>query len=132
MATALRRSRHTLAVRPKRFEIPCERTVPRGRPAYAPAPLVPTPPQPLLADTQGERLRALLHQSPRAFGKTTRRWTLALLAEGCLEQGLTARTVSIESSRRALQRLGVGWNRAKHGITSPDPRYAAKKSSVID
>lgn len=90
------------------------------------------PPQSLLADTQGERLRALLHQSPRAFGKTTRRWTLALLAEGCLEQGLTARTVSIESSRRALQRLGVGWNRAKHGITSPDPRYAAKKSSVID
>src|SRR5512144_2414349 len=92
----------------------------------------PNHPQPLLADTQGERLRALLHQSPRAFGKTPRRWTLALLAEGCLEQGLTARTVSIESSRRALQRLGVGWNRAKHGITSPDPRYTAKKSSVID
>ena len=86
---------------------------------------------PLLADAQGERLRALLHESPRTFGKTTSRWTLALLAEVCVEQGLTPRTVSIESIRRALQRLGVGWKRAKHWITSPDPRYRAKKSSVI-
>ena len=86
---------------------------------------------PLLADAQGERLGALLHESPRTFGKTTSRWTLALLAEVCVEHGLTPRTVSIESIRRALQRLGVGWKRAKHWITSPDPRYRAKKSSGI-
>ena len=87
--------------------------------------------QPLLADTQGERRRALWHQSPRVFGKSTRRWTLALLAAVGVEQGLTPRTVSIESIRRALQRLGVGWKRAQHWITSPDPRYRANKSSVI-
>lgn len=86
---------------------------------------------PLLADAQGERLRALLHDNPRAFGKTTSRWTLALVAAVCLEQGLTPRTVSVETIRRALQRLGVSWKRAKHWITSPDPRYAAKKSNAI-
>src|SRR4051812_39676291 len=30
-----------------------------------------------------ERLRALLHQSPRMFGKPTSLWTLALAAEVC-------------------------------------------------
>src|SRR5512134_356716 len=48
----------------------------------------PTHSTPLLADAQGERLRALLHDSPRTFGKTTSRWTLALLAAVCLEPGL--------------------------------------------
>lgn len=87
--------------------------------------------RPRLADAQGERRHALLHESPPTFGKTSSRWTLALLAEVCVEQGLTPRTVSIESIRRALQRLGVGWKRAKHWSPSPDPRYRAKKSSVI-
>lgn len=86
---------------------------------------------PLLADAQGERRRALLHDSPRTFGKTPSRWTLALVAAVCLEQGLTPRTASVETIRRALQRLGVSWKRAKHWITSPDPRYAAKKSNAI-
>ena len=80
------------------------------------------PSPPLLADAQGERRRALWLESPRTFGKTPSRWTLAWLAEVCVEQGLTPRTVSIESIRRALQRLGVGWKRAKHWITSPEPR----------
>ena len=30
--------------------------------------------------------------------------------------------------RQALKRLGVGWTRAKHWLTSPDPEYAAKKN----
>lgn len=77
-----------------------------------------------------ERLRAILHESPRAFGKPTSLWTLRLLAEVCVDQGITADTLSIESMRRALQRLGVGWKRAKHWITSPDPQYALKKSSA--
>ena len=78
-----------------------------------------------------EQLRAILHQSPRAFGKHTSLWTLRLLAEVSVEQGVTSHILSIESIRRACQRMGVRWKRAKHWITSPDPRYALKKSSAI-
>jgi transposase len=74
-----------------------------------------------------EALRALLHQSPRTFGKATSCWTLELAVEVCFEQGLTASQVSIETIRLALKRLGVGWQRAKHWITSPDPAYLRKK-----
>jgi transposase len=74
-----------------------------------------------------ERLRALLHQSPRAFGQPTSLWTLDLVAEVSFEQGLTATRVSDETIRLTLKRLGVRWQRAKHWITSPDPEYARKK-----
>jgi transposase len=74
-----------------------------------------------------EALRALLHQSPRTFGKATSQWTLELAAKVCFEQGLTGSQVSIETIRQALGRLGVGWQRAKNWITSPDPAYARKK-----
>lgn len=86
---------------------------------------------PLLDEVKRERLRAILHQTPRSFGKPTGLWTLRLAAEVCFEQGVTDRTLSIDSIRRALHRMGVGWKRAKHWITSPDPQYALKKSSVI-
>ncbi len=85
---------------------------------------------PLLDTVQCQHLRTILHQSPRAFGKNTSLWTLALLADVCFAQGLTPRLVSVESIRRALQRMGVNWKRAKHWITSPDPRYVSKKSSA--
>ncbi len=78
-----------------------------------------------------EALRALLHQSPRIFDKETSCWTLALAAEVCFEQGLTTGQVSIETIRLALKRLGVGWQRAKHWITSPDPEYLRKKNGVM-
>jgi transposase len=77
-----------------------------------------------------EALRALLHQSPRTFDKATSCWTLELAAEVCFEQGLTVDQVSIETIRQALKRLGVGWQRAKHWITSPDPEYLRKKNGV--
>jgi hypothetical protein len=51
-----------------------------------------------------ESLRALLHQSPRTFGKPTSRWTLALAAEVSFAQGLTPRLVSDEAIRVALRR----------------------------
>jgi transposase len=76
-----------------------------------------------------EALRALLHQSPRTFGKPTSQWTLALAAEISFAQSLTPRLVSDETSRLALRRLGVTWKRAKHWITSPDPAYARKKTA---
>jgi transposase len=77
-----------------------------------------------------ESLRALLHHSPRTFGKPTSRWTLALAAEVSFAQGLTPRLVSDEAMRVALRRLGVAWKRAKHWITSPDPAYARKKNGA--
>lgn len=77
-----------------------------------------------------ERLRALLHQSPRDFGKATSLWTLELAAEVSFEQGITAERLSREAVRTALQRLGVKWKRAKQWITSPDPAYARKKAGA--
>jgi transposase len=75
-----------------------------------------------------ERLRALLHQSPRNFGQATSLWTLELAAEVSFAEGLTPERVSREAVRTALQRLGVRWKRAKQWITSPDPAYVRKKT----
>ncbi len=81
-------------------------------------------------EAKGRRLQELLHRSPRTFGKATSLWTLDLLAEVAHEQGLTANRVSDETIRQAVKRLGVGWKRAKHWITSPDPEYARKKGGA--
>ncbi len=80
---------------------------------------------------RGEQLRALLHPSPRLFGKPTSVWTLELAAEVSFEQGLTAERVSGETIRATVQRLGLRWKRAKRWITSPDPEYARKKARAI-
>ena len=80
-------------------------------------------------DAEGrERLRALLHQSPRTFGKQTSIWTLELAAEVSFTRGIASRPISGETIRNALKRLGVRWKRAKHWITSPDPDYVRKKN----
>jgi hypothetical protein len=75
-----------------------------------------------------DELRALLHQSPRLFGKKTSLWTLSLIAEVCAEHGLTRRRLSVNGIRITLERLGINWKRAKHWMTSPDPNYIAKKA----
>ncbi len=82
--------------------------------------------------TAAERLRALLHQSPRAFGKPTSLWTLDLAAEMCFTEGIIGERVTGETIRVTLNRLGVRWQRAKGWITSPDPGYARKKSDATD
>jgi len=87
--------------------------------------------EPVLDAATCERLQHILHQSPRLYGKPTGVWTLALAAEVCYEQGVTARLMSDETIRRALQRLQTNWKRAKPWITSPDPHYARKKSGGI-
>src|SRR3954452_3714853 len=74
-----------------------------------------------------EQIRALLHQSPRTFGKPTSVWTLELVAEVGFAEGITAERVTGETIRQAIDRLGVRWKRAKQWITSPDPEYARKK-----
>jgi transposase len=78
-----------------------------------------------------EHLRALLHQSPRTFGKPTSVWTLDLAAEVSCAEGITTERVSGETIRQAILRLGVRWKRAKQWITSPDPEYARKKVRAI-
>ena len=85
---------------------------------------------PVLDAAAREQLRAIMHESPRTFGKPTSRWTLRLLAAVCAEHQITPHALSVESIRRAFQRMGVRWKRAKHWITSPDPRYALKNSSA--
>lgn len=88
--------------------------------------------RPEIDDGGCERLRALLHRSPRDFGKPTSLWTLDLAAEVACAEGITARLVSGETIRQAIKRLGVGWRRAKHWITSPDPAYLRKKTRATD
>ena len=77
-----------------------------------------------------ERLRALLHRSPRDVGHQTRLWTLDLAAEEAFKQGRTATRVTGEAVRATLGRLGVRWPRAKTWITSPDPAYERKKGGA--
>jgi len=74
-----------------------------------------------------DRLRVLLHQSPRTFGKPTSLWTLDLAAEVCCREGITDERITGETIRTTLKRSGVRWRRAKQWITSPDPAYRRKK-----
>jgi transposase len=83
--------------------------------------------QPELDEGKREQVRALLHQSPRHFGKARSTWSLPLVAEVCQERGLTKSLVSDETIRNAIKRLGISWKRARDWITSPDPAYARKK-----
>jgi len=86
--------------------------------------------QAAFAAEQAERLKEILHQSPRTFGKPSSVWTCDLAAEISFEQKLTQERVSGETIRATLQRMGVKWARAKHWLTSPDPEYGRKKSVV--
>ena len=78
-----------------------------------------------------ERLRGMLHRSPREFGYESSLWTLEMAAEAAFEAGLTQRRVSGETIRATLSRLlGIRWMRAKRWITSPDPLYERKKGKL--
>ncbi|MGH3146769.1 MAG: helix-turn-helix domain-containing protein, partial [Rubrobacter sp.] len=80
-----------------------------------------------------ERLRGMLHRSPREFGYESSLWTLEMAAEAAFEAGLTERRVSGETIRATLSRLlGIRWMRAKRWITSPDPLYERKKGGATD
>ena len=56
-----------------------------------------------LTPEAAERLKELLHRSPRDFGRTRSTWTLELAAQVSFEQGIIDREVSDESVRRALK-----------------------------
>ena len=85
---------------------------------------------PAFGSERAERLREMLHRSPREFGKPTSLWTLELAAEVSFEEGLTEGRVTGETVRATLERLGVRWLRAKRWIKSPDPQYDRKKGGV--
>jgi transposase len=104
----------------------------RGLASLQPGSSVPHRIERAFDDQQAKRLRVLLHQSPRTFGKPTSLWTLELAAEVAYAQGITPEQVSGETVRATLARLGVGWRRAKEWITSPDPEYARKKTHATD
>ena len=72
-------------------------------------------------------LKGLLHRRPREFGKPTTLWAPAVVADVCHARGGTPRVLTAEGMRQVLKRLGVGWKRAKHWITSPDPDSAKRK-----
>jgi transposase len=82
-------------------------------------------------EQSAERLREMLHRSPREFGRSSSLWTLAMAADVAFEEGLTEERVSGETIRATLSRvLGVRWMRAKRWITSPDPLYERKKGGA--
>jgi transposase len=103
-----------------------------GLDALTPGSSRPLSVEPTFDAASAERLKALIHQSPRTFGKDTSVWTLDLVADVAFAQGLSPKRVSDEPIRQTLKRLGIGWKRAKRWITSPDPQYAAKKSGATD
>lgn len=90
---------------------------------------VPCSVQPVLTAEKREQVRAILHQSPRTFGKAQSFWTLKLLAEVCHEQNLSPAVLSGPTILDAIVRLGSQWKRAKHWVTSPDPLYVLKKTT---
>src|SRR5215218_8909210 len=87
---------------------------------------------PVPGGAEREGLRAILHQSPRAFGRARSTWTLDRLARVAHRQGLSPTVLSRETIRQALLRLGVGWRRAKRWLTSPDPAYAQENAAATD
>lgn len=100
----------------------------RGLPALKPGSRRPHKTQAAFGVQQAERLKEILHQSPRNFGKSSSVWTCELAAEVSFEQELIQARVSGETIRATLQRMSVKWARAKHWLTSPDPEYSRKKS----
>ena len=81
----------------------------------------------ILDEEQCEKLRAILHESPRSFGKEQSLWMLAAVAEVACRKGLTPAQLSLEAIRQALSRMNVSWHRAMNWMTSPDPAYGRKK-----
>lgn len=101
----------------------------RGRACLKRGSNVPISVKPVLNGEKREQLRAILHHSPRHFGKDSSVWTLKLLAEVCHEQGLSESVLSAPTILDAIVRLGARWKRAKQWIVSPDPAYKLKKAT---
>ena len=78
---------------------------------------------------RSEQLRALLHQSPRDFGKPTSVWTLELAAEVCFERGRTPR--ASRTKRSATPSTGSAWagSAPRTGLPAPTPSTRGKRTT---
>ena len=85
--------------------------------------------RPVLDGVACERLRALLHRSPRDFGKPTSLWTLGLVAQVAFAEGITSRPMSGESVRQALVRMGIGWKQNRRWMPAPTRRTCEKRGA---
>lgn len=81
-------------------------------------------------DAARERLKAIVHQSPREFGCESSMWTLQLLAQISYQEGLTDRLVHSDTVGETLHQLGIDWKKAKRHIQSPDEHYPRKKNDA--
>ena len=88
------------------------------------------PPPRAFPGERAEQVRALVHRRPRDFGHPTSLWTRDLAAEVRFAHGLRDHRVTGEAIRVTLLRLGSGWKRAKHWITSPDAASARNKADA--
>ena len=82
---------------------------------------------PVLGGDAGERLRGLLHQSPRAFGKGASLWTLALAARVCHEQGLTGGPSATRPSAAPCCAWASAGSGPGSGSAAPTPPTREKK-----
>lgn len=82
-----------------------------------------------LNDEALKRLPDIVASSPRAYGLDHSLWSLERLAQVCYQEGLTARVLSYETIRDALQRVGIDWKRARKRMQSTDPAYEVKKTT---
>ncbi len=105
----------------------------RGLGALEPGSSRPRRTQAVFDEESAERLREMLHRSPREFGRDSTWWTSEMAAEVSFEEGLVQKRICGETIRATLARLlGVRWQRAKRWITSPDPLYERKKGAATD
>ena len=74
-----------------------------------------------------EQIRALLHQSPRTFGKPTSVWTPGLVAEVSFAEGITAERVSGETIRQARGRSRCALEAGQAVDHQPRSRVRTKK-----
>lgn len=79
----------------------------RGLAALTPGSSRPHPHPTIVDAARREQRRALVHQSPRTFGKPTSVWTLELAAEVSFAEGITPTLVSDETIRNAIRSLGM-------------------------
>jgi transposase len=84
-----------------------------------------------ITSEQTRAIIALLHRRPQEFDHATSLWTLDLIVQVSLREGILDQPITGETIRQALLRLGIGWKRAKRWITSPDPAYDRKKGHEI-
>lgn len=80
--------------------------------------------RPATVDTQ-EVLR-YLRQSPRAFGLSQERWTLAALRQAVPS---LRHFGSLRGVQYVLERLGFSYKRGQPWVHSPDPDYAKKNAT---